>query len=176
MLKNLTKNIFFYISVFFVISYIFKEVIDFLDRENISKLSFNYSKIENFSLYSIGKDRYYMEGKYIIDYGNNVYINKPKVLINSAGDKVEIISEEAYYYPKGEVVSFTGNVQVLSKDTSLTTTILNIAIKDSLAYNNVENIIESKRLKIEGKNLIFKIKERDMSLEKVKTEIRGKDG
>ncbi|MCX7760653.1 MAG: LPS export ABC transporter periplasmic protein LptC [Hydrogenothermaceae bacterium] len=176
MLKSLVKNIFFYTSVFLVISYIFKEVIDFLDRENISKLSSKFSRIEDFSLYSIGRDNYYMEGKYVVDYGRRIYINEPKVLISSAGDKVEILSEEAFYYPKEEVVSFIGNVLVLSKDTSLNTTILNISIKDSLAYNNVYNTIESKGVKIEGKNLIFKIDERNMSLEKVKTEIRGRDG
>lgn len=177
MLKSSIKNSLLFVMVFFTVSIVLKELIDYLEKEDISKIGSRLSRIENFTLYSTGKNSYKMNGSYIVDYGSKVYINNPNIVIQTSDDRnIYITSKEAFYYPNKNLINFFSDVSVKSTDVELSTSSLRILVKDLIAYNTDNNTIISKNMKIEGRNLLFYINKQNFSLDNVKTQIRGKDG
>lgn len=156
--------------------FLVKELLDFFEKEDISKIGYNFSKIEDFTLYSFGKERYSLKGKSITDFGKKIHIKSPDFEIYSEDGVSYISSREAFYFPKRQHLSLTGEVKVKSDGTVLYTAYLYIMLDKSLAYNDTDNVIVSDNVKLYGKNLIFDIKKKNLILEKVKTEVYGTNG
>lgn len=176
MLKRLIKDALMYSSVFMFAVYVTKEIIDFFEKDTTAGINSRVSKIEDFSLYSFGKQSYSLKGKSITDMGNKIYIYKPYLEFYTEDGLSRISSRDAFYYPKRSYLSLMGDVNIESKDGLLTTSYLNVMIDRYIAYNNTDNILVSDRFKIEGKNLVYRIKDRTLILEKIKTEVYFSDG
>lgn len=176
MLRKKIKNSAIYVFVFLLFGYIFSEVLNFLEMEDVSNIGYRLSKIEDFTLYSHGKENYKVSGDYIVDYGKKIYIFNPDIQIYSESESSYIKSKEALYYPKENLVKLIGDVKVTSGKTALETPYLNIMIEKSVAYNYTENTIFINSVKMYGRNLIFEIKNKNILLEKVKTEVYGSNG
>lgn len=174
-LRQIKRSI-FYISSFLLVVYLLKEMSEFFEKEDISKIRYKVSKIEDFSLYSFGKKNYSLKGKSITDFGDKIYIQNPDLQIYTQDDTTYISSREAIYFPKEEYISLVGDVNIRNGQTSLNTSYLDVMTEQSIAYNKTDNTILSDKVKIEGKNLIYNIKDKTLMLEKVKTEVYGSDG
>ncbi|MCX7738039.1 MAG: LPS export ABC transporter periplasmic protein LptC [Hydrogenothermaceae bacterium] len=175
-LKKLFKSSLVYMAIFSLSGFLVSQVINLMEKEEISRLGYRNSKIEGFILSSVGKENYTMEGKSIVDYGRKIYINSPIINIKDRDGKTEVKSKEALYFPNKETVFLLGDVMINSDDTVLSTQRLVILVQKSLAYNDTDNTIYSKNIRIEGKNLLFDIKSKNMMLNKVKTEVYRSDG
>lgn len=165
-----------YISVFLLAAYVAREVIDIFEEGDTARINSKVSKIEEFSLYSFGKQNYTLKGKSILDMGDKIYIHKPDLEVYTGDGVSRISSREAFYYPKRDYLSLTGDVAVQSRDGLLTTSYLDVMIDSYVAYNNTDNVLVSDRLRIEGKNLVYRIKDRVLILEKIRTEVYFSDG
>lgn len=156
--------------------YVVKEVIDLFEEGDTARINSNVSKIEEFSLYSFGKQKYILKGRSITDMENIVHIYKPDLEIYSGDDVSKINSTEAFYYPRKAYLSLTGDVTVHTKDSLLTTSYLNVVIDSYVAYNYTDNVLVSDNMRIKGKNLVYRIKDRILILEKIRTEVYFSDG
>lgn len=165
-----------YLSVFMLTAYVTREVIDIFEEGETARIGSKVSKIEEFYLYSFGKQNYTLKGKSILDMGDKIYIYNPDLEVYTGDGVSRIISREAFYYPKKDYLSLNGDVAVQTKDGLLTTSYLNVMIDSYVAYNNTDNVLVSDRLRIEGKNLVYRIKDRTLMLEKIKTEVYFSDG
>lgn len=175
-LKRLFKNIFVYLAVFSLLGLVVNQVISFMEEREISPLAYRTSKIENFLLHSVGRESYIMKGDSMVDYGKRIHITSPTITVDEGSGKTEIKSKEAFYFPVKEMVFFIGDVVVNSGSTTLNTQKLVILMGESLAYNDTDNRIFSKGVKIDGKNLFFDMKKKNILLDRVKTEVYGSDG
>lgn len=175
-MKNRIKDSLAYIVVFLMFGYIFSEVLDFMEREDISNIGHRLTKVEEFVLYSYGKKNYRASGDYIIDYRDKMYIGNPAIDIYSDQESSHIKSKEALYYPNDNLLKLFKDVEVRSGKTILETSYLNIMTEKSIAYNHTENMVLLDSVKMYGRNLFFEFKSRNLFLEKVKTEVYGSDG
>jgi lipopolysaccharide export system protein LptC len=75
-----SSRIFLLILIFLAISYIFNQINDYIERENLNKLRYTNNTIENFIYISKSDKEYKLTGQKMIKVKEDVYIEKPYLI------------------------------------------------------------------------------------------------
>ena len=174
MLEKINKT-FLLVLIFLIISYIFNQINDYIERENLNKLRYTNNTIENFIYISKSDKEYKLTGKKMVKVKDNVHIEKPHLIYKSNHKSFDLTGDLATYYGDKKIVGIYNDVKVFSKNLQLTTDKLFIDTDKKLVYNYSQNYILSDKMQTVGKNLFFYLEEESMRLQNVKTTVRGED-
>jgi LPS export ABC transporter protein LptC len=175
MLLEKSGRIFLLVLIFLVISYIFNQINDYIERENLNRLRYTNNTIENFIYISKSDKEYKLTGQKIIKVKEDVYIEKPYLIYKSNDKSFDLTGDLATYYGQQKIIGIYNNVKVLSENFQLITDKLFIDTERKIAYNYSQNYINSEKMQTIGRNLFFNFEEENIRLQNVKTTVRGKD-
>ena len=170
-----SSRIFLLVLIFLIISYIFNQINDYIERENLNRLRYTNNTIENFIYISKSDKEYKLTGQKMVKVKEDVYIEKPYLIYKTNDKSFDLTGESATYYGEQKIIGIYNNVKVISKNLQLTTDKLFIDTDKKLAYNYSQNYILSDKMQTVGNNLFFNFEEENIRLQNVKTIVRGKD-
>lgn len=172
-----TKKFFFTFLVILSVSFIFKEISDYLDRQKIlEKIKYSNNTLENFYLVSKADQTYTLTGSKMVVKGDNIFIENPKGHYEGEKGSFDLKSKESIYHTKEKVVKFYKDVLFTSKDINMKTEYIVIDTQKNIVYNDTDTLIYSQEMTTRGKNLLLDMEKEFLKLDEVNSEYRGKNG
>jgi len=166
---ELKKRLIVYSIVFAGLIYALKEMESFIIKQNLSKISYKDSTIEDFYLVNKGEFNFVLEGKKFIDKKD---IKKMIDIAFTMQDKnLKLMAKEADFLVKEKIIDMKKDVLLKIRKLNIKTDTLNIYLKQNLAKNNSPVLMFSDIMKTTGENIEIDFKSSRIKIKHPKTEI-----
>ena len=171
------KRFFFIFLTTLTVSFLFKEISDYLDKQKIlEKIKYSNNTLENFYLVSKANQTYTLIGSKMVLKGDEIFVENPQGHYEGEKGSFDLTSKESVYHTKEKVAKFYKDVIFTSKDINMKTEYIFIDTQKNIVYNDTDTLIYSKEMTTKGKNLLLDIEREFLKLDKVFSEYRGKNG